>query len=58
MTFLLVSLWSVVCTVVGERFLRKGIAYQLQGIPRGIRLQILAVIITFGLPILVAFTVK
>ncbi|MFC4766824.1 hypothetical protein [Effusibacillus consociatus] len=58
MRFVLVSLWGVVCVLAGDWILRKGIEFQQQGIRRGVWIQILAAIVTIGLPILVAFIVK
>lgn len=58
MTFVLTGLWVIVCLLVGEWILRKGVTFQLRGMRRGIWLQILAAIVTIGLPMLAAFMVK
>jgi hypothetical protein len=50
-----VLLWSIFCIMLGDWLLRKGVAFQNQGIAkRGVWLQILGAIVTLGLPILVA----
>jgi hypothetical protein len=51
-----VLIWSVLCIVLGDWLLRKGVAAQHQGVEiRGVWLQILGAIVTLGFPILVAF---
>jgi hypothetical protein len=58
MKLILVTIWAIACFLVGDWLLRKGLTYQFQGVRRGILIQILAAIVTLGLPILVAFIVK
>lgn len=50
--------WAVGCVLAGEWVLRKGVALQLQGIRRGIWLQLLAAFVTIGLPVLMALLIK
>lgn len=59
MRLILLTIWAIICVIAGDWVLRKGVAFQLKGIRRrGIWLQILAAVITIGLPILAAFVVK
>lgn len=58
MRFLLGGVWSIFCVLGGEWLLKKGLTFQLKGIRRGIWLQILAVFVTIGFPILIAFIMK
>ncbi|TCS71080.1 hypothetical protein [Effusibacillus lacus] len=58
MRYIFVFLWAVGCVLAGEGILRKGIVFQLQGIRRGIWLQVLAAFISLGLPILAALLIE
>lgn len=52
------SLWAIGCVLAGEWILRRGVAFQLQGVRKGIWLQMLAAFVTIGLPVLMAVLIK
>ncbi|WP_018131449.1 hypothetical protein [Effusibacillus pohliae] len=58
MRLILLTLLAVVCVIVGDWLLRKGVAFQVRQVRRGIWLQILAALVTFGLPIAAAYLAK
>lgn len=58
MTYLLGSFLAVMCVFAGEWLLRTGVQFQLNGLRKGISLQVIGGLVMIGLPLLVALLIN